>query len=162
MKIDMMFPSKYLKASDAEGNPTYTIRAVSVESMKNRDDQDESKPVIFFNEVEKGMVLNRTNAKTIANMYGDDTDNWIGERVTLTSVDVDAFGQTQKALRVSTKKPGVSKQALLDRFSKLYERAVSMKIEGVENYVIAPNMDEQEILNLGKELKLKVEAAEAF
>jgi hypothetical protein len=162
MNIDQLFPSNYLKASDADGNPTYTMQDVKIESMKNRDGEEEEKPVLYFVEVEKGLVLNRTNAQVISGFYGDDTDNWVGERVTLTSVDVSAFGQTKPALRISTKKPGVSKQVLLDRYAKLYDRAIKAKVEGIENYVVSPSMAEDEIMSLGKELKGKVEAAEQF
>jgi hypothetical protein len=162
MNIDSMFPSNYLKASDAEGNPTLTMQDVKIEKMKNRDGEEEEKPVLYFVEVEKGMVLNRTNAQTISGMYGDDTDNWISERITLTSVDVSAFGQTKPALRVSSKKPGVSKQAILDRFSKLYEKARGLGVEGIEAFAVTPNMTEQQIIQLGKDLKTKVEAVEAF
>lgn len=162
MNINSMFPSKYLKASDADENPTLTIKDVVYEEMKNRDDQDEQKPVLYFVEVDKGMVLNRTNAKTIANMYGEDTDGWIGERVVLTAVDVDAFGQTQRALRISARKPSADKNTLIDRYSKLWERGKKAGVEGIENYAIRVDMPESEIKELGIELKAKVEAAESF
>ena len=51
---------------------------------------------------------------------------------------------------------------MIDRFSKLYEKGLQLKIEGIENYVVAPNMAEDEIIQLGKELKAKIEAAEQF
>ena len=73
MKFDEMFPSKYLKASDAEELPTVTMKALDWETLKNRDEEDEQKPVLYFEEMEKGLGLNRTNANTIKNLYGDDT-----------------------------------------------------------------------------------------
>jgi len=50
MKINDMFPSKYLKASDAESPLTLTISKVTTETMKARDGSEESKPVVFFSE----------------------------------------------------------------------------------------------------------------
>jgi hypothetical protein len=77
-------------------------------------------------------------------------------------IETVAYGEAVKSIRVSERKPASNRQALLDRFSKLYERAVAAQIESVTDYVIAPNMTDQEIISLGKELKDKVEAAEAF
>jgi hypothetical protein len=162
MKVDEMFPSKYLKASDAESGPIVTMKNCTWETLKNRDEEDEEKPVLYFEEYEKGLVLNRTNAKTIQNLYGDDTAEWAGKRVQLTAVDVDAFGQVQRALRISPKKPPIDKATLMKHYQALWEKAKKLKVEGVENYVIAPEMHEDEITALGKELKEKVDAAEAF
>lgn len=160
--LDELFPSPYLTAHDVKEKPTVTIKSFSKKTMKNKQGEEEIKPVIFFNEFEKGMVLNKTNANTIASLYGKVLDEWIGERITLQSVMVEAFGESSEAIRVMNIKPGVDKSTLLARYQKLYERAIVAKVEGVENYVINPNQPEQEIIELGKELKLKVEAAEAF
>lgn len=162
MKFDEMFPSKYLKASDAESGPIATMKSCTWETLKNRDEEDEEKPVLYFEEFEKGLVLNRTNAKTIQGLYGDDTQDWIGKRVQLTAVDVDAFGQVQRALRVSPKKPPVDKPTLMKHYQALWEKAKKAGVDGIEDYVIDPSMTEDEITNLGKELKAKVDELAAF
>ncbi len=43
------------------------------------------KPLVYFKGREKGpaLALNKTNGKTIARIFGDDTDKWIGRRITL-------------------------------------------------------------------------------
>jgi len=160
--IDELFPSPYLTAADVKDKPIVTIKGFSKKTMKNKQGEEEVKPVLFFNEFEKGMVLNKTNANAIVKMYGKILDEWVGERVQLHSVTVAAFGESTDAIRVVDHKPAADKQTLLDRFSKLYERAVTAKVDGVEDYTITPNMLEHEIIELGKELKAKVEAAEAF
>ena len=39
------------------------------------------RPVAFFRDHQKGLVLNKTNATTIAAVHGDETDNWIGKEL---------------------------------------------------------------------------------
>ena len=157
-----LFPSKYLKASDAAEPVTLTITKVTQEAMKNRDGDDETKPVIHFVEMEKPMVLNRTNAKTIAELYGDNIEDWTGKKVILTSVDVDAFGETTAALRISHKKPVADRKMLMKHYETLYEKARKLKVEGLDDFAIDADAPEEVILDAGKQLKALVEAAEAF
>ena len=160
MKSNDVFPSKYLKAEDLDGDMQVTITHVSKESFKS-DKGDEVKPCAYFNETPKGLIVNKTNWKLLVEATGEeDSDNWTGKKVTLTIVDVDAFGDVVSAIRV--KKAVVNKAALMEHYQKLWERGKKLKLDGIENYVISPTMTEQEITDLGKELKQKVEAAEAF
>jgi hypothetical protein len=41
------------------------------------------KPVLYFAGKDKGMVCNKTNAKTIAGLYGNDVAAWVGKAVAL-------------------------------------------------------------------------------
>ena len=160
--INDLFPSQYLAASDVEQKPVVTIKNIVKKNMKNRDGEDEVKPVLFFNELEKGMVLNKTNADIIASLYGNTLEDWTNERVQLHSVMVEAFGKRQPAIRIMETKPIADKSKLIERYQTIYERGVKAKMEGIENYVITPAMDADEIIQLGKELKAKVVAAEQF
>jgi hypothetical protein len=162
MKANDMFPSKYLKASDAETDLTLTVSRLAKETMKNRDGQDEEKYVIFFAEQEKGMVLNKTNKNTLVDLYGEETDDWIGKKVILTAVDVDAFGETQAALRISHKKPAIDKQKLLDAYGKLYAKAKKLDVEGLADFTVSADTPEDALIEAGKQLRALVEAAEAF
>lgn len=97
MNINEEFPSKWLKATDLNGQqPTYTIREVSREDIGD----DGFKPVIFFNEVAKGVVLNKTNATNISEAYGPETDAWIGKPVILFTTWVDFQGKSVEAIRI--------------------------------------------------------------
>ena len=76
MKIFACFPSKYLKAADLQDKHiTAVMSHVALEEVR---DVDEAKmlPVLYFQAVPKGMVLNKTNAKTISSAYGEETDHW--------------------------------------------------------------------------------------
>ena len=166
MKTVDVFPSKYLKAEEElfdNGDVVATIKDVVLESLKSRERGEENKPVMYFKELQKGLIVNKTNWGICAKLFGsDDSDDWRGERIGLTTVDVDAFGDVVKAIRIKSQKPKVNKQDLLDRYSKLFARAREIGVEGVDDYAISPDMDEGEITSLGKELKQKIAAAELF
>ena len=106
MKIKDIYPSKYLKASDLpeEGPESFTIKEVVKEEVgKNR----ESKPVIYFDETEKVLVLNKTNFKTLAKLSDSgDTDDWVGETIDLYRAGVEYQGETFEAVRVKLKTTG--------------------------------------------------------
>lgn len=100
MKLSQVFPSRYLKGDDVEGETIVVIKELVFDKMKDEDGKEEEKPVLLFKGVEKGLVLNKTNATRIAEQHGDETDNWTGKRITLTTESVTAFGKTQWAIRV--------------------------------------------------------------
>lgn len=80
MHIDTMFPAPYLRAAELQGQePGLTISGVAIEKVA----QNEEKPVLHFQEGCKGLVLNKTNAKTLAAAYGPDTAGWGGRPVVL-------------------------------------------------------------------------------
>ena len=166
MKTNEVFPSKYLKAEDEifdGGEVVATIKEVVLESLKSRERGEENKPVMYFKELPKGLILNKTNWGICERLFNsDDSDDWLNERVLLTTVDVDAFGDVVKAIRIKNQKPKADKSALVERYQKLWARGKQIGLEGIENYVITPTMDEGEIKDLGIELRRKIDAAEAF
>lgn len=97
--INDLYPSNYLKASDlGEAQPVVTIDRVEVEPVGRGK---EMKPVIYFTNKQKGMVLNKTNSKKIADIAGSpDTDDWHGVQVKLFATEVDFQGETVEAIRI--------------------------------------------------------------
>jgi hypothetical protein len=57
------------------------------------------------------MVLNKTNASTIAKLHGEETDLWTGKRITLCTREVEFQGTMTSALRVLAQKPEAHKTA---------------------------------------------------
>lgn len=170
MKLNDIFPSKYLKASDIEGDTVATIKGVQMEQMKDQEGNEETKPVLHFTEY-KPMVLNMTNARAIESLYGDDTDVWPGNQVTLFVVEVSAFGKTTPALRIrdaksarltAIKKPAATAQAgtsVADRRKAVAdwnEAAAAAKSKGktdlVDLYRPAANADVASIVKAAKDL----------
>lgn len=85
MKRSDAFPSKYLSKEDVPEPISVTVKSVALETLNggNGDDEKETKPVMTFAEQVKPMILNNANWSTIEAMYGDDSDGWIGKRVTV-------------------------------------------------------------------------------
>ena len=160
--IDDLFPSKYLKAADAAPDLTLTIAKVGKENLKNRDGEEELKPIVYFADHDKGMVLNKTNGNVLSDLFGPEVEGWTGQRVTLCAVDVDAFGKIQKALRFRAEPPKVSRTDLIKRYSKLYEEAKTLDIDDLDTFVVDGETPELSIIEMGKELKALVQAAKAF
>jgi hypothetical protein len=106
MKISKIFPSKYVTAADLGGKPlTLTIKGVTLEEMVTHSNQKVQKPVVWFEKAGKGFVINLTNARIIAALYGDETDGWTGKRITIYPTRVRAFGEMQDAIRVREEIP---------------------------------------------------------
>jgi hypothetical protein len=99
MKLNDIYPSNWLKASDVEEPRVLTIDRIEIAEMQD----GARKPAVYFREEEKGLILNKTNANVIAAVYGDDTDAWEGQRIQLVSVPVDFQGRTVEAIRVRAK-----------------------------------------------------------
>jgi arabinogalactan endo-1,4-beta-galactosidase len=96
MQISEAFPSNYLKAADLQGrNALVTIARTEYEMIGN-----DKKLILYFQGKEKGMVLNKTNANNISQIYGDETDDWKGGEIILFEAMVDFQGKTVPAIRV--------------------------------------------------------------
>lgn len=103
-----MFPSKWMKAEDFEDGErkTVTIEDVAREEFTNRQQggKPETKFVVQFRK-EKPLVLNKTNADVLFKLLGEDTDDWIGQRILLMVKEVDAYGETFQCVRVLPQLP---------------------------------------------------------
>ena len=107
------FPSKYLKAGEdvCEGDDlTLTIQRYDQERIGQGADADD-KYVLYFRGNKKGLVLNKTNAKVIAELHGDDLDDWIGKQITLYEAEVQFGNDTVAGIRVRKRKPNGKKPA---------------------------------------------------
>lgn len=109
MKLSQLFPSRYLRADDIDGDTPVIIKELVFDKMKDEDGKEEEKPVLLFKGVEKGLVLNKTNAQRIEEQHGSETDDWMGKRISLTTESVTAFGKTQWAIRVKPERPATGK-----------------------------------------------------
>jgi len=84
MHIRLMFPTDYVTAADLNGqDKTVTIASLSQEELTMQGGIKETAWIVTFAEAKKKLVLNKTNAKTIAKLHGDESDDWIGKQITL-------------------------------------------------------------------------------
>jgi hypothetical protein len=78
--FDDLYGSRYFSAADLHGE---TIRRkigkFDVADLKDpKDGTTKRRLLIYFDNVEKALVLNKTNAQKLAASYGKDPANWIG------------------------------------------------------------------------------------
>lgn len=87
----MFDPGKYLggwELVDREtGKPRdYVLEISRVVADKLQipgSSKSERKPIVYFKGASKPLACNKTNAKTIAGLYGNDTTQWVGKRIVL-------------------------------------------------------------------------------
>jgi hypothetical protein len=100
MKRCERFPSKYVQASDLKpGGVTVTMDRVVMEDVGQGKDK-KTKPVLYFRNASKAMVLNSTNDETIGNLFGDDDREWRGRRICLFPTTTTFGGKTVACVRV--------------------------------------------------------------
>jgi len=101
MNINESFPSKFLKASDLKGQTVaVTISHVGIEEVG-----EEQKPVLYFKDKPKGLVLNKTNGMVIADRFGPETDGWADAEIELYPTKTPFQGQMVACLRVQLPAP---------------------------------------------------------
>lgn len=106
MNIHDLFPSRYLKAHDLQDHmPTVTIDRVTLEDVRGRVKID-TKAVVYFRGHAKGLLLNKTNARSLAQIAQSPvTEQWAGVRVTLYATTA-TFGQeTHPVVRIKAPAP---------------------------------------------------------
>jgi hypothetical protein len=108
MNVNKAFPSQYLKASDLGTNqPIVAIDRVATEPVGK---EKEMKLVLYFEGKEKGVVLNKTNARAIVAIAGsEETDDWVGVRVRLFATTTEFSGEQVECIRI--KGPGPAPKA---------------------------------------------------
>jgi hypothetical protein len=96
--------SRFLKAADLRVEKKFRIKNVT-EELVGTDAQKEKKLVVWFTNDERGLVLNKTNNRTIRGAYGDDTAGWVGKIITVFPTMADMRGKMTPALRVRIPPP---------------------------------------------------------
>jgi len=105
MKLHLLFPSDFVKAEDLEGKDvTKTIKSVTVDELTMAGGRKEARPVIRFKDAKKKLVLNKTNAVTIASMYGNETDDWIDKPITMFPTETTFGNKTVPCIRIRDEK----------------------------------------------------------
>ncbi len=111
MDYRRMYDSEFVASWDLEDDVTVTIDKVVAGEVGGEGGRDkERKPILYFSDAKKPMVLNKTNAKAIVGITGSkDTDDWVGAKITLYVTTCEAFGDTVECIRVRPVKPAKAK-----------------------------------------------------
>jgi hypothetical protein len=101
MHYRKMFDDKdHLYAFDLDGREvTVRIEKVTAGELSNGTKKSK-KPMIHIVGKAKKLAINKTNGKTIATMYGSDTDAWAGKLITIYPTTTNFGGETVDCIRV--------------------------------------------------------------
>ena len=83
-----------LKAKDFVGK-TLKVNIDRVETVTypaNDDQPETTKPALYFVGKEKRLILNGSNTETLCNAFGDDSNEWAGKDISLTTKDYTSKG----------------------------------------------------------------------
>lgn len=84
MKASELTTSKYLKKDDCDPPIVVTVARLKKENVARDDEPREEKWIVYFEESDKGLVLNTTNINSLTEILGsDETDDWVGQKVVL-------------------------------------------------------------------------------
>jgi hypothetical protein len=100
--IDKMIESRYLKNSDLDGQDLdVTIEQVREEELRGDDGAIKKKWIVFFRGLERGLILNVTNTRRLAELCGSKlSEEWVGKRVRLYVTAVPFRGEEVDAIRI--------------------------------------------------------------
>jgi hypothetical protein len=96
--------SRFFKAADLGAEKKLRIKTVTEESVGVGSEQRKALVVWFTND-ERGLVLNKTNNRTLRGIYGDDCAGWAGKVIVLFPSTVDLRGKMVPSLRVRIPPP---------------------------------------------------------
>ena len=96
-----MYDKEFVYAYDLDGKDvTLTIERVAVGELVGTSGKKAKKPVVYFRGTPKGLALCVTNGKTIATLYGNKTEEWIGKRITIYPTKTTFGGAEVECIRV--------------------------------------------------------------
>jgi hypothetical protein len=96
--------SNYFRAADITAEKKFRIKNVAAEDVGTGKDK-ERKLVVHFTNDERGLVLNRTNNRTLRGAFGDDTAGWINKIIVLFPTTAEVRGDLKPAIRVRIPPP---------------------------------------------------------
>lgn len=91
--------------NEQDSETVVTIAEVKQGTLKNAGGTEDKVPFLVFEGQPKPFGCNKTNAKVIAAMYGEDTDGWAGKAVTLFRTEVEFQGDRVAAIRIRSTPP---------------------------------------------------------
>ena len=101
MHVDTLHPSSFLRAGDvASRDFILCIKSLSFEEFDRDEGGTEERPCLRFTKTDKGLVLNKTNARMIASLHGTETDDWVGKLIAVGLENVPFKGKIVPAIRI--------------------------------------------------------------
>ncbi len=93
------FYGEYLKGEDLKSDLKGIIESVGPEKVG-----EDEKLVLRLQDIRKGLVLNKTNKDRLKEQFGTaETDEWLGNEITITTEVAEFGGKKGPALRIKPK-----------------------------------------------------------
>jgi hypothetical protein len=96
--------SRFFKAADLDKDLKLRIKGTTEELVGNGLKQ-EMKLVVWFTNAKKGLVLNKTNNRTIRGAYGDPVEGWEGKLIIIFPTETEMGGKIVPCVRVRIPPP---------------------------------------------------------
>ena len=97
MQYTDIYRSSYMKADDLKGRTAkYTIVDCTAEVVG-----EDKRLVLAFSDNDRPLVLNKTNANSLAELYGPETSEWEGKAIKLVPSTTSYQGKMVKCIRIS-------------------------------------------------------------
>jgi hypothetical protein len=94
--------SRFLRAEDLPAERKFRVKAITEEEV---GEKRERKLVVWFTNDKRGLVLNKTNNRTIRGAFGDDCSGWINKIIIVFPTTAELRGKLVPALRVRIPPP---------------------------------------------------------
>lgn len=105
--VSQLYPSPYLHAVDLKGQPQVVVIAGVAEVPV----KETKKLAVYLASIDKPLVLNKTNARAIAALHGDDPNSWTHQRLELYPTKTELNGEMVDCIRIrpALEAPGLEK-----------------------------------------------------
>jgi hypothetical protein len=98
VNVNRLFGGRYLAAADLGETPRQgAIRAISIEEIGRAR---ESKLVLTVSGLAKKVVVNKTNARALAEAFGAETNAWRGRTIEILAVPTEFGGHPTRGIRL--------------------------------------------------------------
>jgi hypothetical protein len=117
LNVNEQFPNRFLSGADLPDGQK-VIRTIETVDEEDMTVQENGRPmvqavyVMYFvesptdaNGEKRGLKINKTIARSVAKLYGPDSDDWIGKRLILFAENITAFGDVYNVIRVMPQIP---------------------------------------------------------
>lgn len=91
--------SPYIKGDDLPEGEKVVVTIKSAEEVTFPQSGD-TVPVLEFLELDQKLTLNRTRVAKLVELFGEETDEWIGQRIALFSIPVSYKGQSSMSVAI--------------------------------------------------------------
>ena len=153
-----LFPNKMMLLGSQNLNEgeelIATISHVEIQEIINQNGKSEHVPVVQFTNAPP-MVLNVTNSRSIASLYGEHYDKWVGSSIQVYATKVKAFGVEQMALRVREAIPDTKED--IKAFENRLKKCKTMS-ELQKAFMAIPKHLKPRLVDIKDEMKGKVDA----